>query len=248
MTLYLISAGLAEKEDMSLRAFSIAKKCKTLYLETYTSKGTSAEDYTKLLKKKVIPLQRKNIEEESAKLVTEAKTKDIGIFIYGHALGATTHLSLLQECREKNVKFEIIHGSSILTAISVTGLSLYNFGKTISIPFHNKNIQEPYKVLKDNLLLGYHTLFLLDLQNGSYMNTHEAINYLLRVEDELKGKVISKTMYGIMCAALGTKDETIIAGTLEQLLKKKITTYPQVLIIPGKMQFYEKEFLEKYEV
>ena len=44
MTLYLISLGLADKEDMSIKAFKTAKQCSMLYLETYTSKGADLKE------------------------------------------------------------------------------------------------------------------------------------------------------------------------------------------------------------
>ncbi len=247
MTLSLISVGLANAEDMSLAAINEAKKCKKLYLETYTNKGASLQALQKLLKKKIIPLKRSAMEDDSEKLVLEAKKNSVGILIYGHALAATTHVGLLQECRERKVKYTVIHGSSILTAVSVTGLTLYTFGKTTSIPFLNEHVKEPYNAYKLNKSVGLHTLFLLDLKDGTYMSAQQAIDYLYRVETESKDGLITDNTYAVICAGLGSKKETIMSGNLKDLRTKKLSVYPQVLIIPGKMQFYEEDYLKGFE-
>lgn len=247
MSLTLISVGLANANDMSLTAVACAKKCKKLYLETYTNKGASLHALQKLLKKKIIPLKRSDMEDHSETLVLEAKKTNIGILIYGHALAATTHVGLLQECREKKVKYVVVHGSSILTAVSVTGLTLYNFGKTTSIPFLNEHVKEPYNAYKLNKSIGLHTLFLLDLKDGTYMSSQQAIEYLFRTEHEQHEGIITDETYGIICGGLGSSKETIISGTLKDLRKKKLAVYPQVLIIPGKMQFYEEDYVKGFE-
>ncbi len=247
MTLYLISLGIQDKEDMSMKAYKTATKCSVLYLETYTSKGPTLKELQTFLKKKILPLERKDIEEQSDMLLKHAKKKTIGILIYGHALAATTHLGLLEECRRTKTPYEIIHGSSILTAVSVTGLSLYNFGKTTSIPFKHEHVEEPYNVLQKNLKNNYHTLFLLDLANNKYMDTREAITYLLRVEHQRNEHVLDANTFAIICGGLGSKHQVIKAGTLQQLQKKPLGVYPQVLIIPGTMHFVEEDYVKGFQ-
>ncbi|MDP2906845.1 MAG: diphthine synthase, partial [Nanoarchaeota archaeon] len=67
--LYLISLGLYEKEDMSLKALETAKKCKNLYLEVYTNFfKDNAEQLTKFIGKKVIELGREDVENNVDKL------------------------------------------------------------------------------------------------------------------------------------------------------------------------------------
>lgn len=237
MTLYLISLGLYNLEDISIKAKETAKKCDILFHESYTHYFPySTKKLSKFLNKKVGESKRENIENNSKEIIDLAKNKKVGILIGGDALSATTHSSLILEAKEKNVAIKIIHGSSILTAIAETGLFLYNFGKITSIPFNNKNITTPLTVLKQNKNL--HTLFLLDLKDKEYLTAVEAIKYLL-------SKGMSNKLC-IICAGLGSNNQEIIAGKAKDLIKKKINKKPQCLIIPGKLHFIEQEFIEMY--
>ena len=191
--LYLISLGLADKNDVSLRAIDAARRCDKLYIERYTNYyGSSNKELEKLFGKKIAGLKRGDV--ESSKLIDESKKENIGLLVIGDVFSATTHSSLMLEAFDKKIKVEVIHGSSILTAVGETGLMLYNFGKTASIPKDNKNIESPYDILKRNKDL--HTLFLLDLG----LSFNEAIIYLLGVEKKRKGKVFDENKLCVVCS------------------------------------------------
>ena len=82
---------------------------------------------------------------------------------------------------------------------------LYNFGKTASIPFNNEQIETPYNVLNDNLSIGLHTLFLLDLKSSfEFMNFKEGINYIIKIENKQRLNLINNDSKVIICAGLGT--------------------------------------------
>ena len=238
--LYLISLGLYDKNDVSLKAISAAKKCKILYIERYTNFfGSSNKKLERLFKKKIIELKREEV--ESLKLINEAKKSDIGLLIIGDVFSATTHSALMLEAINKKIKVEAIHGSSILTAIGETGLILYNFGKIASIPKENKNIETPYEALKGNNQL--HTLFLLDLD----LSFNEAIEYLLYLEDKKKEKIFNPERLCVVCCQIGGKN-IIKSGKAKDLLKLKIKDKPQCLIVPGKLHFLEEEMIEKWNI
>ncbi|MDD5254140.1 MAG: diphthine synthase [Candidatus Nanoarchaeia archaeon] len=243
MSLSLISLGLYDIRDMSKKALDEAKLCNVLYFEDYTGYyNTSLEDIEKIIGFSIERITRQGLENNSDKILKESSKNKVGILVVGDALSATTHSSLLLEAKQKGIHVNVIHGSSVFTAIAETGLFLYNFGKTTSIPFNNKNVYEPYNVIKSNK--PFHTLLLLDLKDGKYMNAHEAIEYLLRVEKEKKEKVFTENTLCVVCSALGSDNSEIIAGKAEQLLNKRFTKKPQCLIVPGKMHFHEEEFLE----
>lgn len=237
--LYLIGLGLSCK-DISLNALEAIKECKKLYLESYTSLGCSVKELERIINKKVIIANRELIENNSNKILNEAKNFNIGILVYGDPLSATTHVNYLISCNKLNIKFKVIHASSILTAVAETGLSLYNFGKTTSIPFNNENIKTPIKVIKDNLKLGLHTLILLDLDPGNkrFLTINEALDYLLRNNISLNC---------IACSSLGTDKQEIKYGSINELKNLKFDKFPQCLIIPGKLHFVEEEALKFWE-
>ena len=243
--IYLISLGLHDRKDMSIRAIETAKKCDKLYIERYTNfYRTSNSELGRLLGKKITELSREEM-ENGEKIIKEAKNNKVGIMIIGDALTATTHTSLILDAHKKGIKTEVIHGSSILTAVGETGLSLYKFGKTTSIPFAHQTVQEPYNVIRSNNDM--HTLILLDLRPGEnkYMTTQEAINYLLEVEENRKDKVFLNETKVVIVAALGGEKE-IKYGKAVEMAKIKLKGVPQCLIVPGKLHFMEEEFLETY--
>ena len=179
MALYLIGIGLGNEKDISLRGLEIVKKCDKIYLESYTSKlQCNVNDLEKLYGVKIITATRSMIEEGMDLILNEAKNKNIALLIIGSVFAATTHINYLIECKKKNIKFEVIENASIFTAIGLTGLSLYNFGKVTSIPFENKNVNAPISVINENLKNNMHTLVLLDIKDERLMSINEALKYL----------------------------------------------------------------------
>jgi diphthine synthase len=67
---------------------------------------------------------------------------------------------------QMGVQVRIIHNASILTAIGATGLQLYRYGETVSLPFFTEK-WKPYSYydkVVSNRALGLHTLVLLDIK------------------------------------------------------------------------------------
>jgi hypothetical protein len=79
---------------------------------------------------------------------------------------ATTHTDLVLRAWKRNIPTEVIHNASIMNAIGCTGLQLYSFGHTVSIPFWTETWKPDsfYDRIKANKQLGLHTLCLLDIK------------------------------------------------------------------------------------
>jgi len=229
--LYLISLGLFRKEDISLRAFEAIKQCDGVYFENYTNfYKESVKELSAFLGVPLKEVGRKEVEEGT--LVREAKESAIGLLIIGDIFSATTHISLYLEAKKAKVKVEIIHGSSVLSAIGETGLSLYRFGAIASIPFQRKNVKSPYEILQKNLKNDLHTLFLLDIEGK--VKVKEGISYLLEQGMDTKQLCIG-------CWQLGGEQE-IRSGKAKSLVKIHFDKYPQCFIVPAKkLHFIEEE-------
>ena len=175
---------------------------------------------------------------ESDEIIKNAKTKNVSLLIIGDIFMATTHISLFLEAKKQKIKINLIHNVSVLNAISDSGLSLYNFGKITSIPFDNKNVEEPFNVLEMNRKDGLHTLFLLDLDptRDKYMSVDEALKYLLKRLNEDEEIVV--------CSSLGTRKQEIKYKKIKDLIKLKFDKLLHCIIIPGKLHFIEEEFLD----
>ncbi len=225
--LYLIGLGLNMK-GISQQGLEAINRCEKVYLEFYTVDFPySKEELEKILGKQVILADRDFV--ESLKIVEEAKDADIALLVYGSPLTATTHITLIEEAKKQEIKIEIIHNASIFDAVAETGLQIYKFGKTTSIPdFEAESFIE---VIKENLGIGAHSLILVDIGMGF----ENALERLSTVDiDKL-----------VVCSALGTPDNKIYYGTLKELETKKVKK-PFCFIVPGKLHFVEEEVLKKY--
>ena len=89
------------------------------------------------------------------------------MLVVGDALSATTHVSLILECKKNKIEYQIIHNSSVLTAVAgVLGLQHYNFGPvaTLVLPEGNYRPLSPIDKVKKNMENNYHSLVLLDIK------------------------------------------------------------------------------------
>ena len=251
MTLHFIGLGLGNEKDITLNGLEAVKKCDFVYLENYTSVlDCKKENLEKLYGKKIILANRKMTENDDNEIIRNAKSKNVAFLVIGDPLVATTHTDLMMRAKKEGIKCHVVHNSSIISAVGITGLHIYKFGKTTSIPMENENIETPYNVLKDNLSLGMHTLFLLDLnpEEEKYMSVNDAIRYLLKVEIRKNEKVFSEKTFCIGCAGIGTETQIIKAGASKELLKEDFGKPVHCLVVPGKLHFMEEEFASMYQI
>ncbi len=240
--LYLIGLGIWDEKDISLKGVEACKKAKETYAELYTARwGGSLKSLEKIIGRKIRILQRKDLEEKSSSLIEKAKSNDIAVLFPGDPLSATTHLSLISEAKEAKIPVKVIHSSSIFTAVAECGLSLYNFGKTVSIPAPQKNFQPSsfaHPIL-ENKKAGLHTLCLLDID----MPAAQGIEILLGLEKSLRKKIISGQKI-IAVSGLGSDRQKILYRSAGELLSPGLGP-PAALVILGTLHFAEKEFLDK---
>ena len=227
--LYLIGLGLNVK-GISLHGKKILKNIDKIYLESYTVEFPySKQDLEKELKIRVVSADRELVESDS--IVDEAADSDVALLVYGSPMTATTHISLINACKSKKVKYKVLHAGSVFDAIGESGLSLYKFGKTASLPKWSSNYSPKsfMEVIKDNQKIGAHTLLLIDIGLGF----EEARKQLK--ESGLNDKII-------VCSQLGIKSR-FFYDSLEEIDAEKVKS-PYCLIIPGKLEDYEKEALK----
>ena len=249
MSLYLIGIGLNDEKDITLKGLEAVKKCDFVYLENYTSKLNTQIGYLeKLYGKKIIPAGRELVEMDAQKsILQQAKSKNVAFLVAGDVFAATTHIDMFLRAKKLGIDIKIVHNASVLTAIGITGLQLYKFGRTTSIPFENENVEAPYDVLKLNLKNDMHTLFILDLKENENksLSVNDAIRYLLKVEIRRGERIFSDNALCVGCAKLGSLDQIIKAGKASELLKYNFKDGMQCLIVPSKkLHFMEEEALK----
>jgi len=235
MTFYLIGTGL-DLKSINLESKEIIKKAEKIYLENYTVNFPyKIEELEKEIGVKIEQLNREKVEKED--FLQEAKKKDVVLLIYGSPLDATTHISLILKCKKEKIKYRIIHNSSIFDAITETGLQLYKFGKTTSMPKFQKNFEPSsfLDIVKENNLIKAHSLILTDIG----LESKQALEQLEKASKD-KDLKLEKI---IIISNAGTQNSKVFYDSISSLKKKDIEM-PFCIIIPGEMHFLEKEALE----
>lgn len=238
--LYLIGLGL-NYDSISTYGLTILKRCKKIYIEDYTVNFPySKTKLAKALGKKVIPADRDFIEGLS--IIDEATKKDVALLIYGSPLTATTHITLLDEAKKSEVKTKVIYNASVLDAVPESGLQLYKFGKITSMPrwqpekgFKPDSFME---IIKENQSIGAHSLILIDIG----LKFREAIKQLKASAKKHKMKLRKI----LICQTLGTKQQKFLYRDIGEIGEYTIRI-PYSLVIPGRLHFMEKEFLDNFK-
>jgi diphthine synthase len=203
--------------------------------------ATTLAALSALCKKPVTPLLRGDLEEHSDKILDEARVKKIGVLVGGDCLSGTTHITLVIEAAKRGVRTRIFHGSSIFTAIAETGLSLYKFGRTVTLPLPEKGLVDTVsRAISENLETGLHTLVLLDLdtQASKFMTIKEALATLIEVKSITPDTLVA----GV--ARLGSMGQTIKAGRAIEVVDYEFGDPPYAIVIPGKLHFIEEDALK----
>jgi diphthine synthase len=252
--LSLIGLGLWNEKDISLKGLARARKADLIYFEFYTSHWHgNLKKLEDAIGKKINVLNREDLEERSDKILEEAKEKNVVILVPGDPLVATTHITLISNAIKNDVEVEVIHNASIYSAIAETGLHIYKFGASATIPLPEKTSEvlplSTYETLKGNVGIGLHTLLFLDVaSDGKYMTPNQAIKTMLKLEEFMKQKIFTDNTKIIVFGRAGSDEPLILCGKAKDLLYKKFGGPPFVIIVPGKLHFTEKEFLEFYKV
>jgi diphthine synthase len=241
LTLTLISIGLNSHLDISVRAVEVAKRSDKVYAETYTMKlETDPSQLSELIGKTVEPLAREALEENSDNIINEATLSDVAVLVGGDALTATTHISMLIDAIKSGIKTYVVHGSSILTAIAETGLSLYKFGRTVTVPLPEKGpVNTVIRTIKENQEHGLHTLVLLDLDipNSRYLTIPQALDRLMEAG-------FPRDTLTVGVARLGSSTSIIRADTAQSIAELDFGEPPHALVVPGSLHFQEEKGLK----
>lgn len=251
MTLYFIGIGLNDEKDITVKGLEAVKKCKYVYLESYTSiLHVSLQKLEEFYGKKITLADRAMVEKHANDIIVDAKESDVAFLVIGDIFGATTHIDMVLRARKEGIKCEFIHNASIMNAIGVVGLELYKFGKTTSIPFPEKGFKPEtyYDVIKMNKEMGLHTLVLLDLRpvEQRFVTVNLGIQYLLEISASRGDSVFDENTMVVGCARIGG-DFHIKYGKAKDLLTHDFGKPLHCIIIPGKLHFIEEEALKQWE-
>ncbi len=273
MVLYLIGLGLCNEKDITVRGLDYIKQSDYVYMEYYTSiLGIDSSKLEEYYGKKIILADREMIEIDFDKEILEkAKSSKVSLLVVGDPFSATTHIDLYLRSVHEGVKVEVVNNASILNSIGITGLSLYRFGETVSIPFFTEKWR-PYSFY-DKICRNYkndlHTLILLDIkvkeiseenlakgkkiyEKPRFMTVNQALEELLEASEksetvpENKGMINENNLcYGV--ARIGSESQIICAGKIKDIIKKDFGKPLHSVVICAKtLSSIEKEVVEFY--
>ena len=241
---YIIGVGL-NTSQLTLEALEAIKECTDVYIDNYTnifSDGTLTE-LEKIIEKKIIPLNRTELEQEKKYL------KDSScLLVIGNPFSATTHYTLIEDAKKRNIKVQIISGISIFNYRGIAGLFEYKFGKTTSIVYPEGNYKPIsfYECIVNNLKINAHTLCLLDIKTHQnvFMSVSQACQILEEIDNE-KGETLKKTICVALCGISGENQE-IITFDFKDYRNVKSKSFPQSLIICAELNDFERDGINEY--
>jgi diphthine synthase len=246
-----VGLGLFDENDISLRGLREIKSADVVFAEFYTSlmPHLSVKKLEELIGKRMNVISRQVLEEESGKpLLKEAKKWKVAFLVPGDPLMATTHVDLRIRAERQGIRTRVIHGASIVSAtMGLSGLQNYKFGKSVTIPFPQKNVisETPYKTILENQAMNLHTLCLLDMkaEEKRYMTIKEGLQLLLTVEKEKEKNLITLNTLIVGIARAGSTKPIVKAGYLREVIDFEFGEPPHTLVFPSRLHFMEAEAL-----
>ncbi|KAI9888463.1 MAG: diphthine synthase [Vezdaea aestivalis] len=267
--LYLVGLGLADETDITVKGLEIVKRASRVYLEAYTSiLLVEKEKLEAFYGRPVIVADRELVESDSDAILQGAQNEDVAFLVVGDPFGATTHTDLVLRARGLKIEVQVVQNASILNAIGAIGLQLYNFGQTVSMVFFTENWKPAsfYDRVKENRRIGLHTLMLLDIkvkeqsmenlargrkifEPPRYMTAAQCAQQMLEIEAEKKEGIYGPSTLAVGVARVGSRDQRILCGSLEELSVAELGPPLHSLVLLGsRAHEMERDFLKSYAI
>ncbi len=239
---YIIGIGL-HLNQMTLEAKAAIDTCDHIYIDNYTNilcQG-DIQNLERVLNKKVILLNREELEQKQ-----EFIKNNSCLLVIGNALSATTHYSIIQDAKQKNINTKVIPGISIFSYKGIAGLYEYKFGRTISVvyPMPNYNPTSFYNTIIDNQKIKAHTMCLLDIKvnENRFMSIKDGCEILNKIDSN--NYLENKTC--IAFGGMGSEDQEIKTFIFKNFNKINLKQSPQTLIICGELNEFENVAINEY--
>ena len=246
--LWFIGLGISGVESIPYKAVRVLKEADIVYFEQFTSPIYKYQlaKIKKMISGKFIDARRWLV-EDGVEILKNAKRRKVVLLSYGDPYIATTHIELRTRAITEKIKTGSIHASSSLTSmIGECGLQFYKIGRIATIMNEMKSLTTPYYVVYKNIIEGNHTILLLEYNQDKnfFMDPKQALVGLIETEEGQKRNVINKSTYGIVASRIGFRDQGIVSGRIENLLKMDFGKPPHAIIITGKLHFTESDALK----
>lgn len=268
MALYLIGLGLCGVKDITVRGLELVQSSDYIFMEYYTSiLGVDLDELQKFYQKEITLADREMIENDfDEKILEKAKSSKVALLVVGDPFSATTHIDLYTRAVKSGVKIEVLNNASIMNSCGISGLSLYRFGETVSIPFFTET-WKPCSFMEKiviNMNCDFHTLVLLDIkvkeiseenlcrgkkiyEKPRFMTVNVALAQMLEAEATLKTRKINEETLVVGIVRVGSPTQKIVSGKIKELIEVDFGAPLHSLIVCAPtLHSMEKEMIEFY--
>lgn len=229
--LYLIGLGLDDQE-ITLKGVEALENSENAYAEFYTN--TANIDIAGLEERtgtEIEVLERKHVEQEDMILESASET-DTAFLVSGDPLTATTHFDIKHRAESRGIEVKVVHAPSIFTSIAETGLSIYKFGRTVTLPRESEP-ESITRYIEKNDSIGLHSLVLLDIDYSANLAAEKLLNMGLEDRDAI---IMERANHDSM---------KITRTTLEEASNTEFGETPHSIVLIGETSHTEKDFLEE---
>ena len=267
MVLYIIGLGMWDERDITVRGLEAIRRSDRVILEMYTSVLLCDSSRLEKFYGKAIEIaDRETVEQGIEPILKDAAERDISFLVVGDPFGATTHTDLVLRASQLSIPTVVIHNASIMNAVGCCGLQLYRFGQTVSMVFFTDDWRPDsfYERIEENIKMGLHTLCLVDIKvkeqtienmmRGNkifepprFMSVNMCIQQMLEVEEKLNRGVCAKDSICVGLARIGSEEQYIACGTMEELSQHDFGEPLHSVVIPARsLHELEKDFLRQF--
>lgn len=228
--LYIVGLGL-DNGEVTQKGLEAVKDSEEVFVEFYTNTETvdlqELEDETG---KNIQKLSRDEVERKDT-VLQSAEEKDTAFLVSGDPLTATTHYDIKHRAEQKGIEVEVVHAPSIFTSVAETGLNVYKFGRTVTLP-ENASPESIIEHIERNDSVGLHTLVLLDIN----YDAGEASEKLIEMNEELEGRE------AVILERANSDTQNIVHGRLGDVSPEGPA--PHCVVLVGDKSHKEEENLE----
>lgn len=230
--LRIVGLGLDDGE-ITRKGLEAVKSSEKVFAEFYTN--TETVDLEKLEKdtgKEIEKLSREKVEQEDL-ILESARERDTAFLVSGDPLTATTHYDIKHRAEDEGIDTVVVHSPSIFTSIAETGLNVYKFGRTVTLP-ENASPESIIEHIENNDSIGLHTLVLLDIN----YEAEEAAEKLVAMNSGLEDRE------AVILERANAEDQSVTHGKLGEVETKGST--PHSIILVGEKSHKEEENLSVF--
>ncbi len=245
--LTFVGLGLFDLGDIPVKGLDCIRRADYVFLESYTSRlsGASVEEMEHYYGREIRVVSREQVEVDPDMLLGLAEEFHVAFLIGGDPMVSTTHIDLRMRAFRRGIDTNIIHASSISTAVcGISGLQNYRFGKSCSLPYPHRSWMPltPVEVIAANRQRDLHTLVYLDIREDRCMTIPEAVDLL---ETMAGTSGFSIPLY-VGIARAGSDAPVVAAGDAGRMKEIDFGPPLHILIIPAQLHVMEREYLEMF--